>query len=320
MKKQILSIISILLFGFSIVLAQTSEPKTISGGVVNGKARTLAKPAYPAAAKAVNASGSVNVQVTIDENGDVVSASAVSGHPLLRAAAEQAARESKFSPTLLQGQPVKVTGVIIYNFVADKANWFKVGYDLTSLQFSPSLMFLNTNSIAEIFQADWSAEREQLKRLAEIKQTESSNISQPIIIGERKISENTEKKPDGTTVKTITTERTVKSGNQINPEQIAISQSLIASLQSRLASDELNLWQFNLGSGLSQALSQARNPNERQRTLDSLRQQIQSAPDKVSTEYLAEVQKVITILEKQNLSADDRQEIGQIMPKLFRNQ
>ncbi len=66
-----------------------SSVKTISGGVVNGKARNLAVPAYPAAAKAVDASGAVNVQVTIDENGDVVSANAVSGHPLLRAAAEQ---------------------------------------------------------------------------------------------------------------------------------------------------------------------------------------------------------------------------------------
>ena len=91
-------------------------PKTISGGVVNGKARNLVTPTYPAAAKAVRASGAVNVQVTIDEDGNVISASAVSGHPLLRAAAVSAARASKFSPTQLSGQPVKVTGVIIYNF------------------------------------------------------------------------------------------------------------------------------------------------------------------------------------------------------------
>lgn len=91
-------------------------PKTVSGGVVNGKAVSLVKPPYPPAAKAVRASGAVNVQVTIDENGNVISASAVSGHPLLRAAAESAARASKFSPTMLSGQKVKVTGVIVYNF------------------------------------------------------------------------------------------------------------------------------------------------------------------------------------------------------------
>jgi len=92
-------------------------PKKISGGVLNGKATSLPKPPYPAAARAVRASGAVNVQVTISESGSVVSASAVSGHPLLRQAAEQAARSAKFAPTLLSGQAVSVTGVIVYNFV-----------------------------------------------------------------------------------------------------------------------------------------------------------------------------------------------------------
>ncbi len=86
-------------------------------GVLNGKALKLALPAYPPAARAVRASGAVNVQVTIDEQGNVASASAVSGHPLLRAAAEDAARASTFSPTMLSGVPVKVTGVIVFNFV-----------------------------------------------------------------------------------------------------------------------------------------------------------------------------------------------------------
>jgi len=54
--------------------------------------------------------------VTVDEKGNVVAASAVSGHPLLRASAVQAARQSKFSPTLLSGKPVKVKGIIVYNF------------------------------------------------------------------------------------------------------------------------------------------------------------------------------------------------------------
>lgn len=92
-------------------------PKIVSGGVLNGKATSLPKPAYPAAARAVRAGGSVSVQVVISETGSVVSASAVSGHPLLRAAAEGAARSARFSPTMLSGQPVKVSGVITYNFV-----------------------------------------------------------------------------------------------------------------------------------------------------------------------------------------------------------
>ena len=90
----------------------------ISGGVLNGKAISLPKPAYPAIARSAHASGTVVVQVTIDENGRVISAAAVSGHPLLRGVAVAAARGARFSPTKLSGQPVKVTGVITYNFVA----------------------------------------------------------------------------------------------------------------------------------------------------------------------------------------------------------
>jgi TonB family protein len=94
------------------------QPKIISGGVLNGKAISLPKPAYPAIAKAAHASGTVMVQVTIDENGNVISAHPISGHPLLQSAAASAARQAKFSPTKLSGQPVKITGVITYNFVA----------------------------------------------------------------------------------------------------------------------------------------------------------------------------------------------------------
>jgi protein TonB len=91
--------------------------KPISGGVLNGRAISLPKPAYPAIAKQAHASGTVVVQVTIDENGNVISAHAISGHPLLQGVAVAAARSARFSPTKLSGQPVKVTGVIQYNFV-----------------------------------------------------------------------------------------------------------------------------------------------------------------------------------------------------------
>jgi periplasmic protein TonB len=98
---------------------QATPPRApISGGVLNGKALSLPKPTYPAIAKQAHASGTVVVQVTISESGSVISASAMSGHPLLRAAAVAAARGARFSPTKLSGQPVKVTGVITYNFVA----------------------------------------------------------------------------------------------------------------------------------------------------------------------------------------------------------
>lgn len=88
----------------------------ISGGVLNGKAISLPQPPYPPIARAAKASGTVMVQVLVDENGNVTTAQAVSGHPLLQATSVAAARAVKFSPTKLSGQPVKVTGVIIYHF------------------------------------------------------------------------------------------------------------------------------------------------------------------------------------------------------------
>ena len=94
----------------------TPRTAPISGGVLNGKAIRLVQPPYPPIARSAHVSGQVTVQVLIDENGNVISASAASGHPLLRPAAVNAARASKFSPTKLSGQPVKVNGVIIYNF------------------------------------------------------------------------------------------------------------------------------------------------------------------------------------------------------------
>ena len=85
---------------------------------MNGKAISLPRPDYPQIARSAHASGTVVVQVTIDEAGAVIAAHAVSGHPLLLGVSTAAAKQAKFSPTKLCGEPVKVTGVITYNFVA----------------------------------------------------------------------------------------------------------------------------------------------------------------------------------------------------------
>ncbi|MCA1594384.1 MAG: TonB family protein [Acidobacteria bacterium] len=89
---------------------------SVSGGVLNGKAISKPAPAYPPIAKAAHAAGMVVVQVTVDESGNVTEAKAVSGHPLLQQAAVAAARQARFTPTLLSGKPVKVSGVITYEF------------------------------------------------------------------------------------------------------------------------------------------------------------------------------------------------------------
>jgi protein TonB len=90
--------------------------KPISGGVLNGTAINLPPPTYPDAAKRMRVSGTVQVDVILDESGKVVSATASSGPTILRDAAIAAALKARFSPTKLSGQPVKVSGVINYKF------------------------------------------------------------------------------------------------------------------------------------------------------------------------------------------------------------
>jgi TonB family protein len=104
------------------ILAEEPPPmasvqKRISGEVLNGRALSLPKPVYPPGAQAAAISGTVIVEVTIDENGRVAAARVVRGHPMLRVSALRAARLAHFEPTMLSGQPVKVTGILAYNFI-----------------------------------------------------------------------------------------------------------------------------------------------------------------------------------------------------------
>lgn len=90
--------------------------KPVSGGVLNGKAVTLPSPVYPEFARRLRTTGLVEVEVVVDESGKVLAARALSGPGVLRDAAVKAAMGARFSPTKLSGQPVKITGLINYNF------------------------------------------------------------------------------------------------------------------------------------------------------------------------------------------------------------
>ncbi len=93
-------------------------PKVVnlSKGVIKGNALSLPKPIYSTIAKQMRRQGEVTVQVLIDEDGNVISAKAVSGDPILLPEAVRAARQARFKPTTLSGQPVKVSGLITYSF------------------------------------------------------------------------------------------------------------------------------------------------------------------------------------------------------------
>jgi protein TonB len=95
------------------------KPKTerVASSVLVSKVISLPQPPYPAMARQIRVQGVVGVQILVDEQGRVISAQPVSGHPLLVGAAKEAALRARFTPTVLNGRPVKIQGVITYNFV-----------------------------------------------------------------------------------------------------------------------------------------------------------------------------------------------------------
>ena len=98
---------------------KTQKLQRISQGVLEGSVITKVKPVYPPNAKNMNASGKVEVQIVISEEGRVIEASAVSGHPALRSAAVDAARKWVFKPTMLNGSPVRVQSILNFIFTPD---------------------------------------------------------------------------------------------------------------------------------------------------------------------------------------------------------
>lgn len=100
------------------VVELSGQDAIVNGGILNGKALVLMTPEVPRQT-GHRGSGTVRVQVLIDVNGHVTTAKAIESEmPLEFArAAERAAKQSRFSPTFVEGRAVPVRGVIVYNFV-----------------------------------------------------------------------------------------------------------------------------------------------------------------------------------------------------------
>ena len=95
------------------------SPMRVPSTVLQGRAIERRTPAYPRLAMTARIGGPVSVEVVISPEGRVEAARAVSGHPLLKSAAVEAARGWRFQPTLLNGVPVRVTGIITFVFKLD---------------------------------------------------------------------------------------------------------------------------------------------------------------------------------------------------------
>ncbi len=91
---------------------KSQRPQVTVGGAVD-----KVMPVYPATAMAARVTGTVVVSLVIDEDGRVIAAQAVRGHPLLQSASVKAAKESTFMPARVAGTPVKALVTITYRFV-----------------------------------------------------------------------------------------------------------------------------------------------------------------------------------------------------------
>lgn len=275
-NKFFLILILALSLGLSNAWAQTPKPKTIASGVINGKAVSLPKPEYPAAALAVKASGAVNVQVMIDETGNVISAAAVSGHPLLQQTAVKAARQARFRPTLLSGQPVKITGVIVYNFVAPKT--------VSSNEEKLSIMGLGCYlTVADLIPSDeWeSFTKEDLREI-------------PQFAGELL--------PLTSITKTTSTEK-----------RVDVIKKVVASLENRLRGADA--WQFEFGKDFAVIMLELRksetnadkliNETAVKTKLLKMRDLIYNAPLDIPPDVLHKFKEIVEFSDVPNLNSDE---------------
>lgn len=274
-------------------------PSTISGGVLNGKATSLPKPAYPAAARAVNAEGAVSVQVLIDEQGTVISASAVSGHPLLRAAATEAARGAQFSPTLLQGQPVKVSGVITYNFVGT-VTMASIGYELAFAERSGSFTpYVMPKSLAARLPDDWTEEKEAL---------ETIEFEKPVVTTTADVQKA--KNPNVYTVKGDVNYSASASPYKTEKLTIASIESLRrlqVTMRSKLAGDPKNDWHFRVGTTLGNFAAEIADNNKTSFNVAEIEQLVGTAPAGTNQNVITALTKLVELAKTHDGSPEARQ-------------
>ncbi len=311
--------ILILSFGLLNISAQekpTNAPKTISGGVLNGKATSLPKPTFPKAAIAVNASGAVTVKVTIDENGKVVSATAISGHPLLRQASEQAAMTALFAPTKLEGQPVRINGVLVYNFVLPMT-FTQIGYELSQTKETQTISKNHLDDVRGTLRRDWTEETEIIRKLNALLTAKSEKEEIATKSTPSKSDATTKAKPLRTSdapiefkgvqgnVRTIQGDRDLVSTDSggakqysLNDDSTVLLTELQSKLESRLEVNDNIIWSFRLGTILGKLKAQIDGNEKIQASIAEINQLRTKQPIGISEPVAAQVEELVKTAEK----------------------
>lgn len=290
---------ALVLIGSAYAQNEPVKPKTISGGVLNGKAVSLPKPPYPPAARAVNAEGAVSVQVLIDEQGSVISATAVSGHPLLRAAAMEAAKGAVFSPTLLQGSPVKVSGIITYNFVGVVTTG-GIGFELAFAERAGEFYkYVSNRSLAARLPEEWVEDRVLLNGLTFEKQPVRTEL--PPVAAERN--------PDKFTAFGPAESGNPYDGGKLTPASLEDVRRLQSSIRSKLAGDAKAEWHFRVGTSLGHFAAEIADSNKTTFNIAEIDHFIGTAPSGTNPNLLTALTKLAELAKTSEGSPEARQQL-----------
>jgi TonB family protein len=294
---------------YSCAQAQGPLPTFTGEGVLNGKATYLPKPQYPEAAREAKVGGIAVVNVTVDENGDVSSAEIVQAAPLLVQAVLDAAKAAKFPKKADHGFLIyafAAPGVKMPTIHASAGNWYNTGMILQAVDLAPTLRLFEPETLLNLLPDDWTAERAAVARLGELKDVELKTSLLPTptrrVIGDR------------VTVTTVSPEK------QNTLESNAIVGSLIQSIMGRLGSRPTDLWLFDLGIQVTNALNRAdsRDPSQRAASADLLRTFMKEpVPPGLSKELNPILAKLASEIEKGILTDEDKVASAETLTKIM---
>lgn len=287
-------------------------------GTIPNKALFLPKPLYPDEARLAGVEGVVRVKVKISQQGSVTNVTTLSGDPLLKSYAEDAASRSKFRPLSdSTGRPLATEGTLSYSFEIRKAGWSRIGADIRTLE-TPFASVVPMPVVAKSFKPEWTSELAMLTRLSEIMNTPTPRL---IRLGTMTV--------DGKNQQSQT--RAVKGTMSVflpipSAEHQTLAQSLTAAIRERLANDELSLWQFELGLDLVSSFylsnmmptPRSNYANRHAEAASIVRNRLNRMPNGVSDEVATSLGKLETLLGTEKRTKIEDDEIAALIIKILK--
>lgn len=212
----------------------------VKGNIAPAKAILLPRPSFTEFAQDMGADGKVRVNIVIAADGTVSAAEPVSGDAALFETAKRAALDSRFLPVATE-----TPAYLIYDFRVRKANWFVVGFDLSSV------VFMHPGIIRVTIPQEWTEEREVARQLCGVYRTKVKQRMVPVL-------RDFQERSDGNGTK-----REVRATIMLIPvdtEYARLAGELHSMVKQRLAPDASGLRLFEFGTAVQEAAKSMRDP------------------------------------------------------------